>query len=206
MSMHNAKRVLLASALLASFALGGAALAGAVSKGSTAPTAATTTGQTGPNRPARTPETALTGAVAANVKAAAVAEVGGTVERVETDGDGHAAYEAHVTKADGSRVTVYVDKSYAVVSVEAIGGRGHGGAGRGGARGGRGSETALTGDTAAKVKAAAIAKVGGTVERVETDADGNAAYEAHVTRADGSQITVYVDKSFTVVGTESRGS
>jgi hypothetical protein len=39
--------------------------------------------------------------------------------RVETDADGHAAYEAHMTKADGSLVTVYVDKSYDVVSVEA---------------------------------------------------------------------------------------
>ena len=38
--------------------------------------------------------------------------------RVETDADGHAAYEAHMTKADGTPVTVYVDKSFDVVSVE----------------------------------------------------------------------------------------
>ena len=37
---------------------------------------------------------------------------------VETDADGHAAYEAHMTKSDGTPVTVYVDKSFAVVSVE----------------------------------------------------------------------------------------
>jgi hypothetical protein len=68
----------------------------------------------------------------------------------------------------------------------------------------RPDETLLTGDTAAKVRAAALAKVsGGTIERVETDADGNAAYEAHMTRSDGSRVTVYVNKSFEVVGTEA---
>jgi hypothetical protein len=68
---------------------------------------------------ARTDETALTGATAARVEAAAEAEVpGGTVVRVETDADGHAAYEAHMTKADGTPVTVYVDKQFEVVEVE----------------------------------------------------------------------------------------
>ncbi|HEU0336744.1 MAG TPA: PepSY domain-containing protein [Gaiellaceae bacterium] len=69
----------------------------------------------------------------------------------------------------------------------------------------RDDETALTGDTAAKVRAAAEAKVpGGTVVRVETDADGHAAYEAHMTKADGTPVTVYVDEQFEVVGVESR--
>ena len=69
----------------------------------------------------------------------------------------------------------------------------------------RSDETLLTGDTASKVEAAALAKVsGGTVVRVETDADGNAAYEAHMTRADGTPVTVYVNKSFEVVSVESR--
>jgi len=69
----------------------------------------------------------------------------------------------------------------------------------------RSDETLLTGDTAAKVKAAALAKVaGGTVVRVETDADGNAAYEAHMTKADGTPVTVYVDERFQVVGVETR--
>ena len=43
---------------------------------------------------------------------------GGTIERVETDADGHAKYEAHMTNASGSRVTVYVDGNFDVVSVE----------------------------------------------------------------------------------------
>ena len=67
----------------------------------------------------------------------------------------------------------------------------------------RSGETLLTGDTAAKVKEVALAKVsGGTVIRVETDADGHAAYEAHMTKADGSPVTVYVDKDFNFVSVQ----
>ena len=69
----------------------------------------------------------------------------------------------------------------------------------------RPDETLLTGDTESKVRAAALAKVsGGTIVRVETDADGNAAYEAHMTKSDGTPVTVYVDKSYNVVSVESR--
>ncbi len=50
----------------------------------------------------------------------------------------------------------------------------------------RSDETLLTGDTLTKVQAAAVAEVGSdaTVVRVETDADGNAAYEVHMVKAD----------------------
>ena len=69
----------------------------------------------------------------------------------------------------------------------------------------RSDETVLTGDTATKVEAAAKAKVpDGTIVRVETDADGHAAYEAHMTKADGTLVTVYVDEDFDVVGVETR--
>ena len=79
-----------------------------------------------------------------------------------------------------------------------------GGPGQAGVPPQRPDETLLTGDTAAKVRAAALAKVsGGTIERVETDADGNAAYEAHMTRSDGSRVTVYVNKAFEVVSVEN---
>jgi hypothetical protein len=64
----------------------------------------------------------------------------------------------------------------------------------------RSDETLLTGDALAKVTAIAESKVsGGTIVRVETDADGVATYEAHMTRADGSPVTVYVDSSFQFV-------
>jgi uncharacterized protein YbjT (DUF2867 family) len=66
-----------------------------------------------------------------------------------------------------------------------------------------GKETPM--DTRSKVEAAALAKVsGGTIVRVETDADGNAAYPAHMTRADGTPVTVYVTGKFEVVSVESR--
>ena len=68
----------------------------------------------------------------------------------------------------------------------------------------RSDETPLTGDTAAKVRELAVAKVsGGTIVRVETDADGNAAYEAHMVRPDGSPVTVYVNKQLEVVSVQS---
>lgn len=57
-------------------------------------------------------------------------------------------------------------------------------------------ETLLTDGTADKVKQAALDKVpGATVIRVETDSDGSP-YEAHLQKADGSEVTVKVDKSF----------
>ena len=62
----------------------------------------------------------MTGDTATKVQQAAVAKVGSgaTVVRVETDADGHAPYEVHMVKSDGTPVTVYVDKSFNVVSVE----------------------------------------------------------------------------------------
>ena len=60
-------------------------------------------------------------------------------------------------------------------------------------------EQPLTGDVADKVRAAALAKVdGGTVERVETDADHGSPYEAHVRKSDGTKLEVLVNKSFEV--------
>ena len=64
-------------------------------------------------------------------------------------------------------------------------------------------ETLLTGTTASKIRAAALAKVpGATVIRVETDSQG-AAYEAHLQKSDGSYVTVKLDKNFQVTDTIS---
>jgi hypothetical protein len=69
----------------------------------------------------------------------------------------------------------------------------------------RSDETPLTGDALGKVTAVANAQVpGGTVVRVETDADGNAKYEAHMAKADGTPVTVYVDASFGLVSVQTR--
>jgi hypothetical protein len=68
----------------------------------------------------------------------------------------------------------------------------------------RADETPLTGDALTKVTDIAKAKVpGGTIIRVETDADGNATYEAHMTKADGTPVTVYVDKDFNFVSVDT---
>jgi hypothetical protein len=64
-------------------------------------------------------------------------------------------------------------------------------------------ETLLTGTTADKVKAAALAAVpNGTIIRVETDSEG-APYEAHVQKSDGTIVTLKVDSSFKVTATIS---
>ena len=63
------------------------------------------------------------------------------------------------------------------------------------------TETLLTGDTKTKAVAAAQAAVpGATVERAETDAEG-AVYEVHMTKSDGSEVTVKLDASFKVTDT-----
>jgi hypothetical protein len=59
-------------------------------------------------------------------------------------------------------------------------------------------EVLLTGDTATKVEEAALAKVSGTVERVETDADHGSPYEAHIRKSDGTELEVLVNKNFEV--------
>jgi hypothetical protein len=66
----------------------------------------------------------------------------------------------------------------------------------------RPDEHLLTGDTASKVRAAALAKYpDATVLRVETDSDG--VYEAHLIAKSGQRVTVEVDKAFKVTGEES---
>ena len=78
----------------------------------------------------------------------------------------------------------------------------HGGGPMGGPAPVRPDETELTGSDAAKAKAAALEAVpGGTVYRVETDA-GDAAYEAHMTKKNGTPVTVKMDKNFTVIAVE----
>ena len=102
----------------------------------------------------------LTGDVAAEVEAAVLAEYpDATIERLETDPDG--AYEAHLTQADGTRVTVELDEAFAITDTR-TGGPGHG------PRGGE-----LNSDVAGQGEAPVV---GGypddKIERLETDPDG----------------------------------
>src|SRR5665647_1488262 len=140
------KAVAGALGLLLAGGLAGGALA-ATSSASAADTttpAAATPAAAGPAAradtatPVRAGEKALPGTDLATAKAAALKAVpGGTVYRVETDADG-ATYEAHMTKADGTHVTVKFDKNLKVTEIQdgmgtggPSGSRGHAGADQG---------------------------------------------------------------------------
>jgi predicted enzyme related to lactoylglutathione lyase len=196
-------------ALLAAVAVGSAVIANAASdKGTTGSSGATSSGATGrqgapPPPPPRPNQKQLTGDTADKVTKAAEDKVpGGTVLRAESNGDG-SGYHAHVRKSDGSEVVVEVNEDFEATAVRThppFPGRGAPG---GGPPGGPGAgEKPLTGDTADKVKKAAEDKVdGGTVLRVETDAEGSP-YEAHVRKSDGSEVVVKVNKDFDVTDVE----
>jgi hypothetical protein len=121
-----------AASLLAAGAIGGGVLAGTLSASAADNTPAGTSqsatspapsdSSRGPGhggaQPVRGDEKAVSTADDATLRAAALKAVpGGTVYRIETDaGDG--TYEAHMTKADGTLVTVKFDQSLAVTQVE----------------------------------------------------------------------------------------
>jgi uncharacterized membrane protein YkoI len=67
------------------------------------------------------------------------------------------------------------------------------------------TEKSLSGDTASKVRAAALAKVPGTVERVETNVDSSAPYEAHIRKSDGTEAEVQVGSDYTVRAVNTMG-
>jgi uncharacterized membrane protein YkoI len=139
----NRTRKAIASAAMVGATLGGGALGAALLSGTAnAQTDSTTSSAAAPDNstvtaaaaPATAPaqrdpskgghtangitETLLTGDTAAQVTAAAQAAVpGATIDRVETDAEG-ATYEAHVTKADGSKATVKLNADFSVASIE----------------------------------------------------------------------------------------
>jgi uncharacterized membrane protein YkoI len=221
----RSKKLVWGAGLVAGGALVGAVAAGTLPSlaASPSPSPSSTAAPGAPGTPGTAPddhhhhqggsgETPLTGTTADKVRAAALAKVpGATVDRVETDNGG--VYEAHLTKPDGTHVTVKVDASFQVTAVETGGPGGHheGGPGGAGGPGGQGwaggpggghDETPLTGDTATKVRTAALAAVpGATVDRLETDHGG--VYEAHLTRPDGTHVTVKVDAGFHVTKVET---
>jgi Tfp pilus assembly protein PilV len=129
--MRNIRSKLVTGAAVAAAAVGGASIASAATSGSTsspAGSSAPPAAQHGPFDPSKgghtsngRTETLLTGDVAASVRKAALAKVSGTVERVETNVDDSAPYEAHIRKADGTEVTVEVDKDLSVASVQTMG-------------------------------------------------------------------------------------
>src|SRR5215470_15871859 len=131
------RRIGVAAGLLAAGALAGGVLAGTLSASAASSTPSSTTSSSssssteapgpgpgsGPGRPGgadpvRSDETKVTGSNADTLRAAALKAVpGGTVYRIETDA-GDAAYEVHMTKSDGTLVTVKFDQNLKVTKVE----------------------------------------------------------------------------------------
>jgi uncharacterized membrane protein YkoI len=191
----NKVRKIAAGATLIGALVGGGALTAMALPANAATTAPSTTTVDGANH---VQETELTGDTATKVQEAVLAvNAGATVDRMETEGDGSAVYEAHITQTDGTHATVKLDANFAITATETGGKGGHG-------HGQGGNETELTGDTATKVQEAVLAaNAGATVDRMETEGDGTAVYEAHITKTDGTHATVKLDANFAITATET---
>src|SRR3954447_20369568 len=124
--MSRIRTNLVTAATVCAAAIGGGAIANAATSTTTPSNSATASSQTAAPQGGHTvngkTEQALPGDVAANVKAAALAKVSGTVERVETNVDSAAPYEAHITKSDGTSVEVQVNSDYPAAAVNTMGG------------------------------------------------------------------------------------
>jgi len=99
------------------------------------------------------------------------------------------------------RLTVAAATAAALVGGTAVAGAAGGSSSSGtaaqrGADAGGGGERPLTGAVRERVRRAALARVDGTVLRVETDRGG--VYEAHIRRADGTEVEVRVDARYAV--------
>ena len=135
--MSSIRSKLVTAAAVAAAAVGGAAVASAATSGTTngSPSASSGGPPAGQARPPHDPhqgghtfngktEKLLSGDVESKVRAAALAKVPGTVERVETNVDSSAPYEAHIVrKSDGAEVEVQVNSDYSVAAVNAMNGR-----------------------------------------------------------------------------------
>ena len=130
---RNARRILVTGALATGSLLGAAGIASAVTSSPTtatsgssstaAPAAGTGTPPAGARQgnPATMThgpgETLLTGTQLEQAKAAATAAVpGATVIRAETNSSGGYPYEVHLSKTDGTDVTVELDSGFKVIT------------------------------------------------------------------------------------------
>lgn len=136
---HKGRTIALVAGGLAAGAIAATAIGASAQSDNPSTTTATSTATTAPGAPSgstdapkdrhgsgpvRSDEKPVSASLAATLKAAALQAVpGGTVYRIETDA-GDAVYEAHMTRADGTEVTVKFDKSLKVTEVESGMGKG----------------------------------------------------------------------------------
>jgi uncharacterized membrane protein YkoI len=88
----------------------------------------------------------------------------------------------------------------ALVAVAALGAGGAAIAGASGVGGGDDSEKAITGSALDQASAAALQQTGGGKVTDTEVGDEESYYEVEVTKADGSQVDVQLDRHFNVVG------
>ena len=96
-----------------------------------------------------------------------------------------------------------------VIAALAVGGAAIAGAAGGNAAGGDREDAAadrpVAGQALDRASAAALAETGGGKVTETEVGDEEGAYEVEVTRADGSQVDVHLDKDFTVLGSSDDG-
>ena len=132
--MSSIRTKLTTAAAVCAAALGGGAIANAATSSSSSSSSSGSPGSQAPTGRPQNPsqgghtlngktETPLTGGVASKVRAAALAKAPGTAERVETNVDSSAPYEAHIVTSDGTEVEVQVNSDYTVAAVNTMGSR-----------------------------------------------------------------------------------
>jgi uncharacterized membrane protein YkoI len=154
----------------------------------------------------------VTGPEASEATAAALRETGGgTANSVELDDEDGAVWEVEVTRTDGTTVDVRMDANYEVVVVDSDDESESDDSDSepdddndlwefGDSDESDDAEEDVTAAEASQATAAALkATKGGTADDVERDDENGAAYEVEVTRADGSEVDVRLDKNYQVV-------
>ncbi len=154
-------------------------------------------------------DTTISGPAADRASTAALEVTqGGTANSVERDIENGATWEVEVTKSDGTTVDVRLDESYNLVVVE-----GDDESSDAGDEGGDdaeeesghddGDSQPITGSALDKASAAALRETGGgRVTASELD-DEEGYYEIEVTRPDGSQVDVHLDRAYNVLDAQS---
>jgi uncharacterized membrane protein YkoI len=193
------KKLIGAAGLLTAGIVAGSfmSIAGAnAASSSSTPSSSSSSNPTPPTFKAHAPEEAVTGDLATTLSDLAKAKVPGTtVDRVEKDSDGVATYEVHMTKTDGTHVTVNFDANNAITSVDTQPAGGPGGKG-----GDRTPPAEVTGAIATTLSDLAKAKVpGATVDHVFADTRNGAAYVVLLKKADGTLAGVHFDSNNAII-------
>ena len=145
---------------------------------------------------------------------AAARATGGQVVSVDFDAERGATWEVEVTKSDGSRLDVLLDRNFHVIHVGSQadpyrepassdkprddGRRDSKSYKNSGDRGDR-EQPVPAGDAEEAARVALKEVGGGTVQDVDLDSEGGAKWEVEIIRRDGSRVDVLLDSRFNVL-------